>query len=407
MADFNTPSGDLSPDSREDNVRSLLTLRASDGLGPVLIARLRSRFGTASNVLDRTVRELQTVEGIGLARARAITDSRSKANEKAARELDRARELGIRFVAEDDPEYPQLLRPLPDAPPLLYVRGSLESLRYPVAIVGSRRCSAHALEQAARFGEVLASSGLSVVSGGARGIDTAAHRGAIRGTGTTVAVLGCGLSHCYPPENAALFDRIAGEGDEPAAGAVISELPLDTPPVAENFPARNRIISGLSLGVLVIAAARRSGALITARLAVEEHNREVLALPGRVGEDSCAGSNELLRAGGAGLVLEPKDVIDQLEAAAHHLYRGTHAHRFEPQEPASEPKPESEAKPSRVIQPDLNQYQQAILAVLDEPRTVDELVHASGLQPAVIHSELTMLELSSIVVREGSRIRRS
>lgn len=399
------------PDSRSDDVRSLLTLRSCAGLGPVLLARLRTRFGSARATLERSAGELRSVEGIGEARAKSIVGSFAKARDMADQELARAAAMGIEIIPDTDPRFPPLLRPLRDAPPLLYVRGSLERARYPVAIVGSRRCSAHALEQAGRFAESLSRSGLTIVSGGARGIDTAAHRGAVRAGGTTLAVLGCGLNHCYPPENAGLFDRIAGDGEHETSGAIISELPLDTPPVAENFPARNRIISGISLGVLVIEAAKRSGALITARLAVEEHNREVLALPGRVGEDACAGTNELLRSGGAGMVLEPSDVVHQLESAAHHLYSGTHADRFAqtelPEQPTDTPQIGATREPGRsIVQESLPESQRALLAELDEARTVDELVDRTGRGAAQVRSDLTLLELGRLIVREGSRVRR-
>lgn len=387
------------PDSRVRERLALLTLRLCEGLGPVLIARLRDRFGSAADVLDRSSGELRIVEGIGEARARSITGAISKAADKAKAEIERAEALGIRLVSDLDEEYPELLRPISDAPPLLYVRGSLDALRFPVAIVGSRRCSAYGLEQADRFAEMLARTGLSVVSGGARGIDTAAHRAVVRARGNTVAVLGCGLAHCYPAENAALYERIAGDTDQPGCGAVVSELPLDTPPSAENFPARNRIISGISLGVLVIEAAARSGALITARLAVEEHNREVMALPGRTSDGASAGTNELIRTGSAAMVIEPAHVIEQLEAPAVHLHGGTHGERYQPQT-------SNQTAPSQELLSGLPKNQQQIYGTLDVPRSVDELIELTGLSAATVRSDLTLLELAGLISTNGSRIQR-
>jgi DNA processing protein len=213
-----------------------------------------------------------------------------------------------------------------------------------------------------------------------------------------MAVLGCGLGHCYPPENAELFEKIA------ASGAVVSELPLNAPPHSDNFPSRNRIISGLSLGVLVIEAGHRSGALITARLAVEDHGREVMALPGRVDSQTCRGSLDLIKKGGAALVTDPGDVINALEGCAHHQHRGTHSARYAPAQDLfvqteAEPKPQSVAP--------VSQAHKAILDALAEPLTVDQLSAATGFEVGRLRTEITLLEVQRRVVREGPRLRRS
>lgn len=392
-----------------DDLFALLRLTFTPGLGPVLIARLLAKFGSAARVLRASAADLERVHGIADAKARAIAAGMRETGALAEAELTRAAALGARLLAKGDPEYPAMLASLPDSPPILYVLGSLrphDADRYPVGIVGSRECSAYGLEQSGRFASVLARSGLTVVSGGARGIDSAAHRGALASGGRTVAVLGCGLGVCYPPENAELFEQIA------AGGAVVSELPLMTQPQAENFPARNRIISGLSLGVLVIEAGTRSGALITARVAAEEHGREVMALPGRVDSTPSRGTLELIKSGGAQLVTDPADVIAQLEAAAHHQFRGTHGDRYGPLGGSSDEPPIAglfATEPGKDAGTDLiavTEAQLMIIAALDEPRSVDELMDLTGIDAAKLRGEITLLEIQKRVVREGSRFAR-
>lgn len=387
--------------ARDDEaLLELLQLTSTPGLGPVLIARLLAQFGTARDALRASAAQLERVHGIGSGKSRSIVEGFRAARAAAETELVTARDSGVRLLAKTDPEYPPLLASLPDSPPILYVKGSLlpggEDC-FPVGIVGSRDCSAYGLEQARRFASVLAGSGLTVVSGGARGIDSAAHRGALAAGGRTIAVLGCGLGVCYPPENASLFDEIA------AKGALVSELPMGTQPTAENFPARNRIISGLSLGIVVIEAGARSGALITARLAAEEHGREVMALPGRVDSTTSRGTLDLIKSGGAALVVEPGDVIAQLEAAAHHQFRGTHADRY----PAAGALFNDRPTPEPATPLGVSAVQSAILTALTEPLTLDELCAATGLDPAELRREMTMLEIQKRVVRTGTRLQRS
>lgn len=428
----------------DDALIGVMRLTLTPGLGPVLIGRLLSEFGGADAVLGATAARLRRVRGIGEVTAESIARGLAASGSLVDPELERAAALGVHLVARGSAGYPPLLDQLPDAPALLYVKGELRggdqpeggagSDAYPLAIVGSRRCTAYGIEQAERFAGVLARAGLTIVSGGARGIDTAAHRGALRAAagGRTIAVLGCGLAHVYPPENAELFERIA------ASGAVVSELPLQTPPTPDNFPARNRIISGLSLGVLVIEAGMRSGSLITARLAAEDHGREVMAIPGRVDSTASQGSLALLKEGGAQLVTNPGDVLAMLESPARHHHRGSHAARYEIQrEPVMFGEAEEEesggvepgrgvaaeraeqadelgaAAPARAEEDGgaagarevgLTREQQGILGALAGPMTADALARAAGVPVHVLRAELTVLEMQRRVKREGAML---
>jgi len=285
-----------------------LRMALAEGVGPVFSRRLLERFGSADAVVNASVRELALVESVGPLRAEQFRRAFDAASPDAERRA--MARSGARLLRLGRSEYPQLLAAIADPPAVLWVRGELQADdALAVAVVGSRRCTSYGREQAMRLAFALAEVGLTVISGGARGIDAAAHRAALRAGGRTVAVLGCGLGHCYPAEHAELFDEIA------RAGAVVSEFPTSMGPRPEFFPRRNRIISGLSLGVVVIEAASRSGALVTAREAVESHHREVMALPGPVDSPTSVGCHRAIREGWAGLVTGAKDVITQLEPA--------------------------------------------------------------------------------------------
>ncbi|MEZ6241937.1 MAG: DNA-processing protein DprA [Phycisphaerales bacterium] len=393
-------------------MRALLRLTLTPGLGPILIERLLQAFGNAERVLGASASALEGIKGIGAGMSAKIVRGMKESEALVDEELARLDTLGARVLVRGEAGYPALLTPIPSAPPLLMIRGSLEPEgldRYPVALVGSRRCTAYGIEQAERFAGAFATSGLTVVSGGARGIDTAAHRGALRAGGRTIVVLGCGLGRAYPPENEELFERIVAED----RGAIVSELPAMTPPSAENFPARNRILSGLSLGVLVIEAGARSGALITARQALEDQGREVFALPGRADSEASRGSLALLKSGEAAVATEPGDVIGPLEAAARHHFEGTHAARYvEPLGATTSSMLErgddqgAPRAPAEEI-PAASEEQRRLLAALDGEMTTDELTRASGLEAGAVRAELTRLELAGRVRRRGSRVSRA
>lgn len=277
-----------------------IALSAVNGVGPALFRRLLEYFETPGRVLSAALDELLAVRGMGEEIARSIRGDACRRFAEA--ELQRLEAAGdVRLVTFLDADYPRRLFEIGSPPPLLYCKGALPQWEPAVALVGSRRPTRDGLKSAERLASELAAAGLLVVSGLARGIDTAAHRGALAGGGQTVAVLGCGVDVPYPPENGALSERIA------AQGCLLSEFPLTTQPLAEHFPRRNRIISGLSRGVLVVEAAEQSGSLITARYALDQ-GREVLAVPGPITVASCKGSNRLIKEGAA-LVDSVEDVL--------------------------------------------------------------------------------------------------
>jgi DNA processing protein len=278
-----------------------MALKHVPGVGNHLFKSLMDRFGTPQKVFEATSQDLTGVEGISGQLAGTILGFR--AGDSIQREMDAAAELNCRIITLTNPQYPELLRAIHDPPPYLYVKGDLGDTEISIAVVGSRQASSYGLAVARRLSADLASMGLVVVSGMARGIDAAAHEGALSAKGKTIAVLGCGLGVVYPPENEKLFHRIA------ESGAVVSELPVMEPPNAYNFPARNRIIAGMTLGAVVVEAAAKSGSLITARLAAEQ-GREVFAVPGSIHSAKSSGVHNLLKQG-AKLVATVDDIIEE------------------------------------------------------------------------------------------------
>lgn len=413
-----------SPPSAAAELLDFLTLRLADGVGPTIFARAIARFGTPARALAATPSQLATLDRIGPATAERIRRSFDDARDQARRTLDRCAELSIDLITLRSPRYPPTLRLIPDPPPLLFARGTLPTAPEPaVAIVGSRRATHYGVEQAERFAAAFAQhQQLAVVSGGARGIDTAAHRATIRAGGRTVVVLGAGHASPYPPENEPLFASALDRG-----GAVLSELPPDTPPAKENFPTRNRIIAGLAIAVLVIEAPKRSGALITARLAVEEHNRDALAIPGRVDSDASAGTNHLIRTGGAGMVTSPIEAADALAAAAQQLLTAAAEAAAEHADAADDaaspagiatthPSTDTDgpaatlaaarpAAPAALHNPadiaQLSDIQQRILASLDGPTSWDDLSRRTGLDAATLRAQATLLEIRGLATRTG------
>lgn len=375
-----------------------LQLALTRGIGPILVRRIVDTAGGAQAACAATPALLRTVDGIGTAKADSIARALRAAADEAKAEHDRAAAQKVDLLCPDDHRYPILLRSIPDPPVVLYVKGTLEDRDLnAVAIVGSRKCSYYGREQAERFGALLAGAAVTVLSGGARGIDSAAHRGAMaHPQGRTIAVLGSGVDVPYPPENAALFKQIA------ARGAVLSELPLGTSPAKENFPRRNRIVSGMSRGVLVIEADERSGALITARQACDDHGRPVFALPGRVDSPTSAGPHQLLR-DGAVLAARLEDILDNLGPLPQEamdpppIHYPAEFHETE-QAPLFKPAPAPTASPSNGVE--LSERQRSILdAIGNDEANVDVIIDRAGLSAQAVLQELTLLSLRGRVRR--------
>jgi len=271
-------------------------------VGNVTFRRLLERFDTPELALNATQSDLAKVRGINAAVVASIKSHDYRPF--AERECEAVEKAGVRIVDFLSGEYPKILLEIPDPPPFLYVKGEPAVPEPAIAIVGSRRASTYGLMTTARLAGELASHGVAVVSGMARGIDTAAHRGALKEGGQSIGVLGCGIDVVYPPENRKLFEEMAGQG------ALFSEFPMGTLPLAENFPRRNRIISGISRGVLVVEAVENSGSLITAQYALEQ-GREVFAVPGNINCSTSRGANRLIKQG-AKLVESAEDILEEL-----------------------------------------------------------------------------------------------
>ena len=336
-------------------------------IGNVTFLRLISHFGSPERALAATARELAQVRGVSAPAAASLLGH--DYHPFAQAECERLAASGASVVDILSESYPKPLLEIPDPPPFLYLSGELRGSEPAVAIVGSRRATQYGLCTATRLARDLAACGVTVVSGMARGIDTAAHWGAVKGGGRSIAVLGCGIDVVYPPENAPLCQAVV------ASGALVSEFSLGSDPLAENFPRRNRIISALSRGVVVVEAGEHSGSLITARYALEQ-GREVFAVPGNV---TCLGSR-----GGNGLIKEGAKLVERVEDILEEL-------SLAPPSPGGVP-----ASPSFSLTP-----QEAELYVLlcRGPLQIDDIIVQSELTAGEVSATLLGLELKGAVVR--------
>ncbi len=362
---------------------AVLALNAIAGLGHLKIKKLIEHFGSAQRLFALKASDLLASLIVSAEAAQNIISFPK--DEFLKEEIGFSKSAGIEAITLWDEKYPQSLKEIHDAPVVLYVKGKLpEDNGLAIAMVGSRQASLYGTATAHQFAVRLVELGITVVSGMARGIDTAAHQGAIKARGQTIAVLGCGLAHVYPQENEALMKEISQNG------AVVSEFPIHTPPFAYNFPRRNRIISGLSLGVIVVEAREKSGALITADCALEQ-GREVYAIPGKIDNPSARGVNNLIKQG-AKLITSVDDILEDLET---HLTTALHKEEKNLAITDQENKGKVEAV-NRLPDtgPKLSQDEQVIYKQLsDRPIHIDELIK----QNTAALSILFQLELKRLI----------
>jgi len=348
------------------DIRYWIGLSLVPEIGPITARQLLAFAGTPEHIFSASLDDLASVHGLTRTRAKNIRDF--SLWDDVDRQVKAMEKKGISVVCYGSPSYPKVLNEIPDAPVVLYIKGTYQQDdRFGIAVVGSRRYSPYGEAVTQKISGELAAAGFTVISGMARGIDTFAHRSALSSGGRTIAVLGSGLDVFYPAENKGLMEKIA------ASGCVMSEFPLGTRPNRENFPRRNRLISGLSMGVLVVEAAEGSGSLITASIALEQ-NREVFAVPGNITAKNSAGTNMLIRQG-AKMVLQTEDIIEELAPALRGFIR-------------------NETKRTA----DLSSEEQGLCSCLTrEPRHIDTISREIGLPVHRILDILLSLELKGVI----------
>jgi DNA processing protein len=353
-----------------NRIEDIILLNTVEGLGFRKFEKLLSVYKDTSRILKAAKSDLLAIGGIDKKLAERIT---GVDKELLSKELRLMEKTGVKAVSIFDEAYPENLKNIYSPPILIYIKGEINPEdAVAVAVVGTRQPSHYGVSICERLAGELASRGITVISGLARGIDTIAHIGAVK-SGRTIAVLGSGLSHIYPPENKKLADEICGKG------AMVSEFPMETPPYKYNFPRRNRVICGLSLGVLVVEASERSGSLITANFALDE-NRELFAVPGQADSARSVGSNNLIRQG-AKLVEDADDIIREIENNLK--YRDSLKKRME-----SKDIPDSTLTSDEKAIKDFLSY---------DPLYIDELAKKSNMSAGKINSVLLSLELKNMI----------
>jgi DNA processing protein len=351
---------------------ALVALNLIEHVGPVRVRQLLEHFGDAPAILRASKAQLLQVRGIGEDTAEAIANWEKTADLSA--ELKRITEFGCHIVTQDDPVYPESLRQIYDPPIVLYVKGELSAKdKNSVAMVGSRMTTHYGIETARKLAYQLAYLGVTVVSGGARGIDTAAHQGALSGKGRTICILGTGINLVTPPENAKLFEQIA------ASGALVTQFPFNRPADKQSFPIRNRIVAGMTLGTVVVEANLTSGALITANFAIE-YGRQVFAVPGRIDSPRSKGCHDLIKKG-AKLCEGAEDILSEFE----YLF------------PASN-RPPSAGQTGVLPALELSDNEQKVYDALDhEEISIDEVIRKSGLPSSAVSVALLSLEMKRLI----------
>jgi DNA processing protein len=355
-----------------------IRLALVDGVGPITRQALVARFGSPAKVFEAAPSDLRTVDGVGPKLLGNLLKARHDGS--AAKELARCREQGVGVLVPDLPGYPRPLTTIPDPPGVLFVRGNLAPAdALAIAVVGTRHASSYGVRHAERLAGALARAGYTIVSGLARGIDAAAHRGALNAGGRTLAVLGSGVLNVYPPEHSKLAEEII------ARGALLSESPPLAPPMGYAFPQRNRIITGLSLGVLVVEAGEHSGALISARHALEQ-NREVFAMPGPIDNPESRGCHQLIR-DGAKLVQCVEDILEELGPLA---------------EPAQVADNIAVHHPAEL---QLNELERQVLqAIPAETGSIDNVIVSSGLPAHRVLAIVSVLEMRKLIRRVSGNL---
>ena len=382
------------------DTKSLIHLNLIPGIGNHTIRRLLATFGSAEKSLAATSAELAQIDGLTPDVRQQLIDGRSRA--PLAQELELIEQHQCHIVTINDDTYPPLLKQIDDPPALLYIIGEFPLQDAPsIAIVGSRSPTEYGKTTSQQLSYQLAERGITVVSGFARGIDTCVHRGALEAGGCTIAVFGCGLSIIYPETNRALATEII------ESGALISEFPMTMPPRGKNFPRRNRVISGLTLGTLVVEASERSGSLITARHAAEQ-GREVFAIPGQIFSNVSRGTHSLINQG-ATLINSVDDLLDALPQDYTKVLGGESPEAIHQPSPSKRPnktaRPQSVAKqltptsqPKTKIDPNLTPDEQVVLSAMDADSVhIDEITRVTQLPIGKVSSLLVMLELKGVV----------
>jgi DNA processing protein len=370
-----------------DDLKYWLALTFIKDIGPITAKRLLSAFRTPKRVFEASQNELKDLEGINISKINSILEFNSW--DRVEKEIDNIKNHNVRIIRYIDEEYPESLRYIDDSPVILYTKGSfIKKDKYAIAIVGSRNMTPYGKKITETIASELALCGITIVSGMARGIDAISHKSALKANGRSIAVLGSGLDNPYPPENKGLFNELSEKG------CVISEFPIGTPPNKENFPQRNRLISGLSLGVLVVEATAKSGSLITASYALEQ-GKEVFAVPGNITSANSEGTHELIKKG-AKLVQKTKDILEDIAphlkgliGFANNQSVGSFLMNL----------------PTNLNRLEINDEEKAICNILgSEPKHIDIISRETGMQTGRVLGILLGLEIKGIVKQaEGKR----